>query len=520
MQEDNDQESVNPRQSRLWIAALIILSVVGLACGAIALLLLFTTDAPQIPTIVARVSVILPTPGQQDRPVGSPTPQTIPSDQPPLLPQAGGRSAGDPYAPELGNAGYDIQHYTLQLALDPADDFVQGATTIEALSTVSGLSEMTLDFAGFKVGAVTVDGIVASFARDGYKLIVALPELKGVDEPFSIVVSYRGRPTYEPSAYLQFVDHLGLHYPDGESIFVIAEPDGARYWFPANDHPRDKATFRFEVAVPAGLTAVANGKLQSSEPAVLPGGTTGELYVWEHQHAMAPYLAFVGVGSYERMDARSPGGVPLRSYFFPELREELVEATSEVGEAIDWMADLFGPYPFERFGYVTAHIPGGSMETQTLVLLSSGMIGKRTAVHELAHMWFGDWVSLDSWEEMWRNEGFATYVQLMWETNDDPEEMALRIAALQSVVDGNDKSYPLNHPPPEYLFELNIYFQGAVAVHALREEMGDEAFFDGLRHYFQRFGGKTASDADFRAVMEESAGRSLETYFSEWFPPV
>jgi len=155
-----------------------------------------------------------------------------------------------------------------------------------------------------------------------------------------------------------------------------------------------------------------------------------------------------------------------------------------------------------------------------MVLLSSGMIGKRTAVHELAHMWFGDWVSLDSWEEMWRNEGFATYVQLMWETNDDPEEMALRIAALQSGVDGNDKSYPLNHPPPEYLFELNIYFQGAVAVHALRLEMGDEAFFNGLRQYFQRFGGKTASDADFRAVMEESAGRSLETYFSEWFPPV
>jgi aminopeptidase N len=198
----------------------------------------------------------------------------------------------------------------------------------------------------------------------------------------------------------------------------------------------------------------------------------------------------------------------------------LVEATVEVGDAIDWMAELFGPYPFERFGYVTAHVPGGSLETQTLVLLSSGMIGKRTAIHELAHMWFGDWVSLDSWEEMWRNEGFATYVQLMWETNDDPEEMALRIASLQSVVEGNQKSYPLNHPPPEYLFELNIYFKGALAVHALREEMGDNAFFGGLRLYIQRFGGTTASDADFREVMEEAAGRSLETYFNEWFPPI
>jgi len=380
MQEDNDREIENPGQNRLGIAALIILFVGGLACSTLALLLLFTTDAPQIPTAVAKVGIILPTPGQQDRPGGDPTPQAIPSAQLTLLPQVGGRSAGDPFTPELGNTGYDVQHYTLQLALDPADDFVQGATTIQALSTVSGLSEMTLDFAGFEVGAVTVDGIAASFARDGYKLIVALPELKGVDEPFSIVVSYQGRPTFEPSAYLKFVDHLGLHYPDGQTIFAIAEPDGARYWFPANDHPRDKATFRFEVAVPAGLTAVANGQLINSKPAVLPGGAAGELYVWEHQHAMAPYLAFVGVGSYVRMDALSPSGVPLRSYFFPELRQELVEATGEVGEALDWMAELFGPYPFERFGYVTAHIPGGSLETQTMVLLSSGMIGNGAPV--------------------------------------------------------------------------------------------------------------------------------------------
>jgi aminopeptidase N len=182
------------------------------------------------------------------------------------------------------------------------------------------------------------------------------------------------------------------------------------------------------------------------------------------------------------------------------------------------MAELFGPYPLENFGYVTARVPGGSLETQSLVLLSDAMIGKRTAVHELAHMWFGDWVSLDSWGEMWRNEGFATYIQLMWENRADPEELELQMAAVASVVEGNDKSYPLNDPPAEYLFELNVYFQGAMAVHALRQEMGDEAFFGGLRTYFERFGGGTASDADFRAVMEESAGRSLDSYYQQWFP--
>jgi len=107
---------------------------------------------------------------------------------------------------------------------------------------------------------------------------------------------------------------------------------------------------------------------------------------------------------------------------------------------------------------------------------------------------------------------------LMWETGDDPEELALRMASLEAVTEGNDKDYPLNHPPPQYLFDLNIYYRGALAVHALREEVGDEAFFAGLQEYFRRFGGRTASDADLRVVMEESAGRSLDTYYNEWFP--
>ena len=153
-----------------------------------------------------------------------------------------------------------------------------------------------------------------------------------------------------------------------------------------------------------------------------------------------------------------------------------------------------------------------------MVLLSHDLIGKRTAVHELAHMWFGDWVGLDSWSEMWRKEGFATYVQLMWEYRDDPDGLDVQMATMRSVVEGNDKQYPINNPPPEYLFELNVYFEGALAVHALRREIGDQAFFEGVREYISRYGGKTASDADFQSVMSEAAGRPLDAFFSSQFP--
>jgi aminopeptidase N len=157
-----------------------------------------------------------------------------------------------------------------------------------------------------------------------------------------------------------------------------------------------------------------------------------------------------------------------------------------------------------------------SLETQTMVLLANNMIGQITVMHELAHMWFGNWVSLDSWQQMWRNEGFATYVQLMWENRDDPEELELAMEAMRSAVEDNGDDFPLGNPPPAQLFSFNTYFGGALFVHELRQEMGDEAFFSGLQTYFATYGGGTASDAEFQAVMETAVGRSLDDFFAEW----
>jgi aminopeptidase N len=439
--------------------------------------------------------------------------------QQPSLSQTGGRSAGDPYIPEIGNSGYDVLHYTLQLGLDPQTEYIEGTTTIEARSTISGLAGFSLDFAGYQVSSVTVNGRESAHRLEDKKLIIELPNILEEGQIFSSTITYEGASRKILSEYVGFVSHLGLHFPDGQSIFTLTEPDGARYWFPANDHPRDKATFRMEVVVPAGLTAVSNGRLVETDAAALPDGQVGQLFVWEHDEPMAPYLAMLAVGNYERVEDLTPGGIELRHYVFPDQKEQFLEATADTGAALDWMSHLLGPYPFDQFGYVTTRSAGVSMEGQTMVLLSENMVGPRTAVHELAHMWFGDWVSLDSWAEMWRNEGLATYFQMMWESGDDAEALEQRMERVAAAVEGNDKEYPLDNPPAHYLFEFNVYQKGALAAHALRQEMGDAAFFSGLQLYFQQFGGGTASDDQFQEVMEEAVGRSLESFFRQWFTP-
>lgn len=421
----------------------------------------------------------------------------------------GGQSIGDLYAPELGNTGYDVQHYTIALNLDPQkEDYVAGSVTIEAVATEDNLGELSLDFIGFDINELTVNGQTAVFTRNDAKLIITLPEPAAAGETFEISVSYAGNIVREPSPFAGFASSLGMFFGAENTIYVLSEPDGSRYWFPNNDHPRDKATYRFEVTVPAGYTAVANGLFRGEE---------NNTFIWEHDHQMASYLATIAIAeNYERLEDSSPAGIPLRHYAFPEEISAFERSSNMTGEAIDWMGELFGTYPYETYGYVTVHAPGVSLETQTIVLLSTGMLDEQTVIHELAHMWFGDWVSLDSWGEMWRNEGFATYLSFMWEFRDDPEGLELAMEGIRASL-GEADDYPtLKNPRPENLFSGFIYVGGAVMAHDLRQEMGDEAFFSGLKNYFQKYGGGVASDEQFIAEMEAAAGKDLSQFFELW----
>src|SRR6185503_7031867 len=199
----------------------------------------------------------------------------------------GAPGVGDPYFPLDGNGGYDVQHYGLNLTYDPATDRLVGAATVEATAT-KNLSRFNLDFDGLTVRSIRVDGRRATWDRDRGELMVTPQNGLSKDQPFVTVVRYGGTPR-------TFRDALGVSGPirTHDGVLILGEPHGASTWFPANDHPIDKASFTFNIRVPEGLEAISNGVLEDSSTR---GGWT--TWRWEAEEPMATYLAATAIGEF------------------------------------------------------------------------------------------------------------------------------------------------------------------------------------------------------------------------------
>jgi len=470
------------------------------------------TPLPPTPQPTSAITATLP----PVTPMPLPAPQTtaavtsLPDPTPSA--QTGGDSIGDPKAPELGNTGYDVLRYTLALAIDLEAQTISGTATIEAVATLPNLGRLSLDFSGPEISHLTVDGMEAKFQRQRIKLVVDLPRLLDEGQAFTIVVAYSGHPQQIQSKYVSFLSP-GLHFVD-DMAFVLSEPDGARSWFPCNDHPRDKALFRYEITVPKGYVVAANGQ---PEPPV--EGETTTTFAWEHGSPMATYLATVAVGRYQVIEDTASNGIPLRHYVSDALVAAAETLLASTGDMILFLEEYFGPYPFESYGHVVVPTGGVSLEAQTMTLLDTGVVslGAETiVVHELAHQWFGDSVSPASWADIWLNEGFAVYASWLWEEVQSPHLLIHQLNATEKSAWQADPGEPLADPSVGNLFGFNSYNKGAWVLRMLRGEIGDRDFFNTLRTYHRRFKGSVASTADFQAVAEEVSGQDLGRFFDQW----
>ena len=343
---------------------------------------------------------------------GDPPAVSVPSTTPSsttttLLASAGAPGIGDALYPRLGNGGYDAQHYDLDVTFDPNDGILSGTSTMTAVAE-QNLSAFNLDMAALLATNVTVDGEPAMFHQESFELIIvpATPIAEG--EVFVVAVQYAGIPDrFATSALPARIGWFG----EAETVYVMAEPDATSSWFPLNDHPRDKATFSIRVGVPPPLTVASNGILVET---VQEGANT--VFVFEHDFPMASYLVALGIGELERIVSVSPEGVPMRDYVDVRVGGGVRQAFLRQGEMVDFFADLFGPYPFETYGALVIESEIGSfaaLETQTLSTFPIGVGAQGyeefIVAHEVAHQWFGNSLTPGGWQDIWLNEGFATY---------------------------------------------------------------------------------------------------------------
>jgi len=418
---------------------------------------------------------------------------------------------GDSIFPALGDAGLDVTHYDLTLSATPGTDSLQGRAVL-SVTARRPLTQIGLDFAGPGVTGVKVNGQPAQHAQVGEKLLVRLPSPVAAGAAFTVTVAYSGTPALHPDTSVS-PPGSGLRLgwiTQGGGSYVLSEPDGAHTFFPCNDVPADGASYSLHVDVPTGYTAVASGVQTRRQT------RGGRVYTdFELSEPIPTYALTVHVGRLELVTQPGPPGIAIRNAFPAGTPGNVRAAFDRTPEMLGFLAGWFGPYPYPVYGVAVSEDPQiPALETATLSTFPSRPEAPTVALHELSHQWFGDSLCLGDWSDVWLNEGFATYAELLW-------------AEAQGQAAGPivDRWYArLQHEPARgltateaaQLFDASSYDRGALTLHALRRKVGDDVFRNILRTYVARFSGRSVRAADFLNVAGELGGPAALEAMQPW----
>jgi aminopeptidase N len=422
----------------------------------------------------------------------------------------------------------DIEHYRFEITLSDSTDRIDGEATVRVRLLRADIRTVALDLAdetptrqgrGMRVSAVTSRGTALSFVHRADRLTITLARPSAEGEVVELVVRYAG------------VAADGLHitqtrYGD-RTFFSDNWPDKARQWLPTIDHIADKATMEMVVVAPAHYQVISNGR--RTEMTDLPGDTRRTVY---HEAVpIAPWLYTLGVARFAVQEVGEYDGKPIQTWVIAQDRDAgFFDFAVPTRDVLAFYSDRVGPYSYEKLANVQSNIGSGGMEAASAIMYGPASVTgaravrwRNVVIHEIAHQWFGNAVTENDWNDVWLSEGFATYfTQLFIEHAYGHDEFVQGLRdSRRTVLDfyARQPDYRVVHENLSDMTQVTTsmtYQKGSWVLHMLRQRMGDERFWAGIRAYYARYQGANASTADFRLVMERASGSDLTAFFQQW----
>jgi aminopeptidase N len=419
-------------------------------------------------------------------------------------------SALAPYLATHGDDSYRVIHYDLVLEYRPRQAWLSGRAEISAVADRM-LPEVILDFGQLRAEHVRVDGTPARHIHGAGKLRLRPARPVAAGHRFAVAVQYAGKPRPVRSHW----GNVGWEeLTDG--AFVAGQPIGAPSWFPCNDRPADKATYRITVTAPSAYTVVANGRLVSRR---IAAATT--TWVYDQRVPMSTYLATVHIGRYRLVDLPDdpvPQGAAVPRRLLDRFGHDFARQPAMLAA----FARMFGPYPFPDYRVVVVDddldVP---IEAHGLSIFGANHVdgrrgSERLVAHELAHQWFGNSLTVAEWRHIWLNEGFAKYAEWLWSEESGGPSAAVHAARSWATVAALPQDLRVADPGVRRMFDERVYERGALTLHALRLALGDVRFFALLREWTRTHRDRTVTTADFEAMARLHSTALLDGLFTEW----
>ena len=417
-----------------------------------------------------------------------------------------------------------MKHYVFFLELSDETDAIAATATLVVEFLEDGISEIVFDLVGGTEGAgtgMTVSSVLSgdrpmTFDHVDNRLEVDLAERSTRGRTRRITISYAGRPAD------------GLLISDNKfgdrTFFGDNWPDRARHWLPSIDHPYDKATCEFVVTAPDRYQVVANGR--KVEESSLPGGRC--LTHWSEAVPITTYCMVIGAARFAVHHVEVLDGIPIETWVYPQDRDAGFFDFAPAPRVVEFFSAQVGAFPYEKLANVQSRTRYGGTENASAIFYNERSVtgrGERAdlVTHEIAHQWFGDSVTEADWHHIWLSEGFATYfTHLFNEFTHGRDRLEAGLARdRERVLAFHERrpDSPVVDPTIARLDDLlsaNSYQKGSWVLHMLRREVGDEAFWKGIRAYYDEFRDRNAMTADFERAMEEASGKELGWFFEQW----